>query len=192
MNIKSTKLAIIGLGYVGLPLAVEFGKKIPTIGFDINALRISELRRKEDHTQEVEPSELDEAKFLNYTDQLDDLRDANVYIVTVPTPIDQHKQPDLSPLIKASESIGQVIKQGDVIIYESTVYPGATEEDCIPVVERVSGLKFNVDFFAGYSPERINPGDKQHRVTTIKMAINCVSALLHEIPLFVTLDFSVN
>jgi UDP-N-acetyl-D-galactosamine dehydrogenase len=161
-------LAIIGLGYVGLPLAVEFGKHFPTIGFDINSARIAELKGGTDHTLETTPEELREAKYLHYTDQLDDLQDANVFIVTVPTPIDGHKRPDLTPLIKASESLGKIIKRGDIVIYESTVYPGATEEDCIPVIERVSGLAFNVDFFAGYSPERINPGDKAHRVTSIK------------------------
>lgn len=167
-TIEQSTLAIIGLGYVGLPLAVEFGKKLPTIGFDINQARIEELKSGNDHTLETTHEELQAAKYLSYTTQLDDLRDANVFIVTVPTPIDEHKRPDLTPLIKASESIGKVIKRGDVVIYESTVYPGATEEDCIPVIERVSGLKFNVDFFAGYSPERINPGDKINRLTTIK------------------------
>lgn len=167
-NIADSQLAIIGLGYVGLPLAVEFGKYYPTLGFDINQARISELNKGEDHTLEVSSEELKQAGKLSYSSNLDDLRRANVYIVTVPTPIDKHRQPDLTPLIKASETLGKVIKAGDVVIYESTVYPGATEEDCIPVIERVSGLKYNVDFFAGYSPERINPGDKEHRVTTIK------------------------
>lgn len=171
MSFKKTEdltLAIIGLGYVGLPLAVEFGKQIPTIGFDINHQRVMELRSGQDHTLEVETYELRQATQLSYTDQLSDLHSANVFIITVPTPIDEHKRPDLTPLLKASESIGSIIKRGDVVIYESTVYPGATEEDCIPIIERVSGLKFNEDFFAGYSPERINPGDKEHRVTTIK------------------------
>ncbi|WGZ91673.1 MAG: Vi polysaccharide biosynthesis UDP-N-acetylglucosamine C-6 dehydrogenase TviB [Candidatus Thiocaldithrix dubininis] len=167
-TIEESTLAIIGLGYVGLPLAVEFGRILPTIGFDINKARIEELKSGNDHTLETTPEELQAAKHLSYTTQLDDLRDANVFIVTVPTPIDEHKRPDLTPLIKASESLGKVIKRGDVVIYESTVYPGATEEDCIPVIERVSGLTFNVDFFAGYSPERINPGDKEHRLPTIK------------------------
>ncbi|UJS24288.1 Vi polysaccharide biosynthesis UDP-N-acetylglucosamine C-6 dehydrogenase TviB [Thiothrix winogradskyi] len=167
-TIEESTLAIIGLGYVGLPLAVEFGRILPTIGFDINKARIEELKSGNDHTLETTPEELQAAKHLSYTAQLDDLRDANVFIVTVPTPIDEHKRPDLTPLIKASESLGKVIKRGDVVIYESTVYPGATEEDCIPVIERVSGLTFNVDFFAGYSPERINPGDKEHRLPTIK------------------------
>lgn len=166
--IEKSTIAIIGLGYVGLPLAVEFGKILPTIGFDINQARIEELKSGNDHTLETTPEELSAAKHLRYTAQLQDIRDANIFIVTVPTPIDEHKRPDLRPLIKASESIGKVIKHGDVVIYESTVYPGATEEDCIPVIERASGLKFNEDFFAGYSPERINPGDKEHRLPTIK------------------------
>lgn len=167
-TLQESRLAIIGLGYVGLPLAVEFGKKYPTLGFDINQARIDELQRGEDHTLEVNPQELAEAHLLRFSNQLDDLRQANVYIVTVPTPIDQHRKPDLQPLIRASETLGKVIKAGDIVVYESTVYPGATEEDCIPVIERISGLTYNQDFFAGYSPERINPGDKEHRVTSIK------------------------
>ena len=167
-QLSNTRLAIIGLGYVGLPLAVEFGKHYPTQGFDISQSRISSLRDGQDHTLEVSSEELAQATQLQFSSELADLRQANVYIVTVPTPIDEHRQPDLTPLIKASETLGKVIKAGDIVIYESTVYPGATEEDCIPVIERVSGLKYNVDFFAGYSPERINPGDKEHRVTTIK------------------------
>ncbi len=167
-NIADSHIAIIGLGYVGLPLAVEFGKHYPTLGFDINKARIAELNAGQDHTLEVSSEELKQADKLQYSCELDDLRRATVFIVTVPTPIDQHRQPDLTPLLKASETLGKVIKAGDIVIYESTVYPGATEEDCIPVIERVSGLKYNVDFFAGYSPERINPGDKEHRVTTIK------------------------
>ncbi|WP_372610901.1 Vi polysaccharide biosynthesis UDP-N-acetylglucosamine C-6 dehydrogenase TviB, partial [Halomonas sp.] len=159
---------VIGLGYVGLPLAVEFGKLLPTVGFDINAKRIGELRDGIDYTLEVEPELLAEATQLSFSAELDALRECNVYIVTVPTPIDSSRRPDLTPLIRASESLGQVVGQGDVVIYESTVYPGATEEDCIPVIERVSGLVYNRDFFAGYSPERINPGDKEHRVTSIK------------------------
>jgi UDP-N-acetyl-D-galactosamine dehydrogenase len=165
---QDTRLAIIGLGYVGLPLAVEFGKKRSVVGFDINERRVEELRSRQDHTLEVSPAELAEAAHLRYTATLDDLRECNVFIVTVPTPIDEHKRPDLTPLIKASETIGQVLKKGDIVIYESTVYPGATEEDCVPVLEKMSGLRFNEDFFAGYSPERINPGDKEHRVTTIR------------------------
>lgn len=161
-------LAIIGLGYVGLPLAVEFGKKRPVMGFDINEMRIAELQSGRDLTLEVNEAELKEASGLSFTASLNDLRDCNCFIVTVPTPIDAYKRPNLTPLIKASESIGKVLKKGDIVIYESTVYPGATEEDCVPVLERVSGLKFNQDFFAGYSPERINPGDKEHRVHNIK------------------------
>lgn len=164
----SLNLAVIGLGYVGLPLAVEFGKKRSVVGFDINTKRIAELQSGQDHTLEVSPEELKQAEQLSFSAQLDDLRACNCFIVTVPTPIDEFKRPDLTPLVKASETIGKVLKKGDIVIYESTVYPGATEEDCVPVLERVSGLKFNVDFFAGYSPERINPGDKEHRVTTIR------------------------
>lgn len=160
-------LAIIGLGYVGLPLATAFGKRRPVVGFDINEKRIAELKSGYDATLEVTASELQEANGLSYTDNRDDLLKCNCFIVTVPTPIDAYKRPDLMPLIKASETIGQVLKKGDIVIYESTVYPGATEEDCVPVLERVSGLKFNQDFFAGYSPERINPGDKEHRVHNI-------------------------
>ncbi len=164
---EDTTIAIIGLGYVGLPLAVEFGKHRPTIGFDINTDRVAELQNGQDRTREVEPQELSEATQLEYTTDLEAIRAATVYIVTVPTPIDAHKRPDLTPLIKASETVGKVLKKGDLVIYESTVYPGATEEDCVPVLERVSGLTFNRDFFCGYSPERINPGDKTHRLTTI-------------------------
>jgi len=161
-------IAVIGLGYVGLPLATEFGKKTAVIGFDININRIQELRDGMDFTLEVSKAELAEASHLSFSADIDDLRKANIFIVTVPTPIDEHKQPDLSPLIKASRMIGKVLKKGDIVIYESTVYPGATEEECVPVLAEISGLTFNVDFFAGYSPERINPGDKLHRVTTIK------------------------
>jgi UDP-N-acetyl-D-galactosamine dehydrogenase len=168
MNQSQIKLAIVGLGYVGLPLAVEFGKKRNVVGFDINARRVAELQSGVDKTLEVESDELVAATHLRYTTAVDDLRQCNVFIVTVPTPIDQHKRPDLTPLIRASETIGKVLKEGDLVIYESTVYPGATEEDCVPVLARESGLIFNKDFFAGYSPERINPGDKEHRVTTIK------------------------
>ena len=164
---NNTSVAIIGLGYVGLPLAVEFGKKYKTIGFDINTRRVNELRDGIDHTLEVESEDLRSATLLTYSTDVELLRDANVFIVTVPTPIDAHKQPDLTPLARASEMLGRVIKKGDVVVYESTVYPGATEEYCVPIIERVSGLRLNEDFFAGYSPERINPGDKQHRLTTI-------------------------
>ena len=167
MSIKDLKIAIIGLGYVGLPLAVEFGKKYQTLGFDISQSRVSELKRGKDSTLEVSDAELSEVTNLSYSDNVEELQDANVYIVTVPTPIDEHKQPDLTPLVKASEMLGKVVSKGDIIVYESTVYPGATEDVCIPVVEKVSGLVFNKDFFAGYSPERINPGDKEHRVTNI-------------------------
>ena len=167
MELANAKIAVLGLGYVGLPLAVEFSKKFEVVGFDINQARVDELRGGTDSTLEVSADELAEAKTLTYASDKTVLSSCNVFIVTVPTPIDRYKQPDLTPLIKVSEMLGSVIKKGDTIIYESTVYPGATEEDCIPVVERVSGLKFNDDFFAGYSPERINPGDKEHRVTNI-------------------------
>ncbi|WP_246059171.1 Vi polysaccharide biosynthesis UDP-N-acetylglucosamine C-6 dehydrogenase TviB [Shimia litoralis] len=166
-SLDASKLAVIGLGYVGLPLAVEFGNHRPVVGFDINTKRIEALQAGHDSTLEVSDDELAEAGDLRFSSSLSDLEVCNTYIVTVPTPIDDHKRPDLTPLIKASETIGKVLKRGDVVIYESTVYPGATEEDCVPVLEHVSGLKFNVDFFAGYSPERINPGDKTHRLTTI-------------------------
>ena len=162
------KLAIIGLGYVGLPLAVEFGKKLPVVGFDINLQRIKDLENGVDHTLETSSDDLLEAKNLIFTSRLEDLRSCNYFIVTVPTPIDRFKRPDLTPLVKASETVGKVLKKGDIVIYESTVYPGATEEECVPVLEKFSGLKFNIDFFCGYSPERINPGDKVHTVTKIK------------------------
>lgn len=168
MQIEQLTIAVIGLGYVGLPLAVEFGKKRNVIGFDINQNRINELQSGHDSTLEVEDELLVAAKGLSFTTNVADLTAANVYVVTVPTPINEHKTPDLTPLVKASETIGNTLKKGDVVVYESTVYPGATEEDCVPVLERVSGLKFNQDFFVGYSPERINPGDKEHRVTSIK------------------------
>jgi UDP-N-acetyl-D-galactosamine dehydrogenase len=172
---KYYKISMIGLGYVGLPLAVEFAKHYPVIGFDINQERIDGINNGHDSTLEVEDDNLasvlskskpnDKGLFL--TSKLDEIKDCNVYIVTVPTPVDKNNRPDLTPLIKASESIGKVIKKGDIVIYESTVYPGCTEEDCVPVIEKVSGMKMNVDFYAGYSPERINPGDKEHTVTTI-------------------------
>ena len=167
LRIEDVKLAVVGLGYVGLPLAVEFGKQRSIIGFDINTRRIDALKAGRDHTLEVDDAELREARHLRYSCERADLADANVYIVTVPTPIDDYKRPDLTPLIKASETIGAVLKRGDIVIYESTVYPGATEEDCVPVLERVSGLKFNEDFYGGYSPERINPGDKERRFDNI-------------------------
>lgn len=182
ISLDSTKLAVVGLGYVGLPLAVEFGKSRSVIGFDINQARISALESGHDSTLEVSDEELLSSKKLEFSNDLERLADCNVFIVTVPTPIDEHRQPDLTPLIKASETIGKVLKTGDVVIYESTVYPGATEEDCVPVLERVSGLKFNIDFFAGYSPERINPGDKEHRVTTI---VKVTSGSTPEVSLFV-------
>jgi UDP-N-acetyl-D-galactosamine dehydrogenase len=167
MNIEDVKVGLIGLGYVGLPLAVEFGKVMPTVGFDINEDRIEELRAGKDSTLEVLADELAEADQLDYSHELDDLKICNVFIVTVPTPIDRHKRPDLFPLESASRTLGEVLKPGDVAIFESTVYPGATEEVCVPIMESVSGLVFNKDFFVGYSPERINPGDKEHRVTSI-------------------------
>jgi len=166
-RLEDTKLAIVGLGYVGLPLAVEFGKRYQTVGFDINGKRIEQLRAGHDSTLEVDAEELADIPHLRFSAELDDIRDCNVYIVTVPTPIDLAKRPDLTPLVKASETLGKVLKPGDIVVYESTVYPGCTEEVCVPILERVSGLVYNRDFFAGYSPERINPGDKQHRVTTI-------------------------
>ncbi|MFC3337763.1 Vi polysaccharide biosynthesis UDP-N-acetylglucosamine C-6 dehydrogenase TviB [Paracandidimonas soli] len=168
MQIDQVKLAVVGLGYVGLPLAVEFGKRRSVLGFDINEKRIAELKAGRDHTLEVDSDELAQASQLSFISNAEELAQANVFIVTVPTPIDQYKRPDLTPLIRASETIGKVLKRGDIVIYESTVYPGATEEDCVPVLEAVSGLRFNEDFFAGYSPERINPGDKTHRVPNIR------------------------
>jgi len=166
-QLENARIAIVGLGYVGLPLAVEFGKRYDTVGFDIRSARVEELRAGHDHTLEVDAAELGTAKRLQFSAHLDDIRACTVYIVTVPTPIDAAKRPDLTPLVKASETLGKVLKRGDIVVYESTVYPGCTEEVCIPILERVSGLIFNQDFFAGYSPERINPGDKQHRVTSI-------------------------
>jgi UDP-N-acetyl-D-galactosamine dehydrogenase len=167
LDLENTRLAVIGLGYVGLPLAVEFGKQRPVVGFDINTSRIAELRAGRDSTLEVSREELASASFLDYSNNPEVLRGCNTYIVTVPTPIDRHKQPDLGPLIGASKTIGSVLKLGDVVIYESTVYPGATEEICVPVLERASDLRLNRDFFVGYSPERINPGDKLHRLPNI-------------------------
>jgi len=167
IKLLDVKIAVIGLGYVGLPLAVAFSKRFSVIGFDINTNRVKELETGVDSTQEISKSELDAAEALSFSCNEEDLKACNIFIVTVPTPIDNLKQPDLIPLLKASEMLGRVIKKGDVIIYESTVYPGATEDDCIPVVERLSGFTLNKDFFAGYSPERINPGDKSHRVEDI-------------------------
>jgi len=168
MQLADLRIAIIGLGYVGLPLAVEFGKKGSVIGFDINQSRINELKSGQDHTLEVSPEELKKSEQLSFSANLDDLKESNFFIVTVPTPVDQVNRPDLTPLKKASETVGYALKKGDIVVYESTVYPGATEEVCIPILEKISGLKFNQDFFAGYSPERINPGDKVNTLTKIK------------------------
>ena len=168
MKAKDTRIAVIGLGYVGLPLAVEFGKRYLTIGFDVNRSRITALISGRDSTLEVDTAELESATNLSYTADVDKLKTCNIYIVTVPTPIDIYKRPDLSPLEKASETVGKVLSKDDIVIYESTVYPGATEEICVPILEKHSGLTFNENFYCGYSPERINPGDKEHRVTTIK------------------------
>jgi UDP-N-acetyl-D-galactosamine dehydrogenase len=168
LTLRKCRIGVVGLGYVGLPLAVEFGKHFDTIGFDIRAARIKELQRGRDSTLETTRDELRGATRLSYTSRLEDLKHCRIYIVTVPTPIDDYKRPDLTPLVRASESVGQVLKKGDVVVYESTVYPGCTEEVCVPILERVSGLKFNKDFYAGYSPERINPGDREHRLTTIR------------------------
>jgi UDP-N-acetyl-D-galactosamine dehydrogenase len=167
MNVTEAKIAVIGLGYVGLPLAVEFGKKIRTVGFDINAARIEELKNGYDRTLEVDSDNLKLSDKISYTTQLDEIRDCTIFIVTVPTPTDKHNRPDLTPLYKASETVGKVLKKGDIVVYESTVYPGVTEDECVPVLEKVSGFKFNQDFYCGYSPERINPGDKEHTVTKI-------------------------
>lgn len=168
MNLNEIKVAIVGLGYVGLPLAVEFGRRRSVVGFDINQKRIAELQIGEDFTLETTADELRAAEYLSFTIEVEDLRSCNCFIVTVPTPVDKYKRPDLTPLLKASETVGKVLKKGDIVIYESTVYPGATEEDCVPVLEKFSGLKFNQDFFCGYSPERINPGDKINTLTKIK------------------------
>ena len=162
------KIAIIGLGYVGLPLAAEFGKKRIVVGFDINNNRITELNNGNDCTLETTPQALKDAIYLSYTNKIEDIKDCEIYIVTVPTPIDNNKRPDLTPLKKSSEMLGKILKKKDIVIYESTVYPGATEEVCVPILEKQSGLKFNKDFFCGYSPERINPGVKEHKLTNIK------------------------
>ncbi len=168
IGLRNCRIGVVGLGYVGLPLAVEFGKHFDTVGFDIKPERIRQLRTGKDTTLETTRAELRAAKRLTFSDRPKDLKACRVYIVTVPTPIDRHKQPDLGPLVGASRTIGQLLKKGDVVVYESTVYPGCTEEICVPILEQVSGLQFNVDFFAGYSPERINPGDKEHRLSTIR------------------------
>jgi UDP-N-acetyl-D-galactosamine dehydrogenase len=164
----SIRVSVIGLGYVGLPLAVEFGKRFPTIGFDVNLKRIAELRAGRDHTLEQTAEQLASASKLSYASELSELKDTDIFIVTVPTPVDEYKRPDLTPLVKASETVGKVLKRGVIVVYESTVYPGCTEEDCVPLLEKFSGLTFNTDFFAGYSPERINPGDKEHTLTKIR------------------------
>ena len=188
------KIGIVGLGYVGLPLAVEFGKVIETVGFDIDKKRIQELGKGHDRTKEVTRGELGESVKLSYSFDPADLKHVNYFIVTVPTPVDDYKQPDLRPLISASKTVGQALKKNDIVIYESTVYPGCTEEICVPVLEQVSGLVFNRDFFCGYSPERINPGDKQHRLTSIKKITSgstpevalkvdsCIKELLQQVP----------
>jgi UDP-N-acetyl-D-glucosamine/UDP-N-acetyl-D-galactosamine dehydrogenase len=167
-KVRNCRIAVVGLGYVGLPLAIEFGKHFDTIGFDVNPARVRELRAGRDRTLEASAAELKAARRLSFTTDLKQLRACRVFIVTVPTPIDNYKRPDLGPLVRASESVAAVLRKGAIVIYESTVYPGCTEEVCVPILERVSGLKFNRDFFAGYSPERINPGDKEHRLTTIR------------------------
>src|SRR5215510_12912255 len=161
LRLRKCRIGVVGLGYVGLPLAVEFGKQFETIGFDVNPQRVAQLRKGRDSTLEVSPEELRAAERLTFTTELEELRRCRVFIVTVPTPIDGYKRPDLSPLERASETVGKLLKKGDIVVYESTVYPGCTEEVCVPILERLSGLRFNREFFAGYSPERINPGDKQ-------------------------------
>ena len=189
IKLSDTKIAIIGLGYVGLPLAVAFGKKYPVLGFDVNQNRINDLKLGFDSTLEVSKDELSSCEGLSFTSSINDLKNFNVFIVTVPTPIDEFKRPNLNPLLKASEMLGGIISKGSVVIYESTVYPGATEDDCIPLIENISGLQFNTDFFAGYSPERINPGDKEHRVEDIlkvtsgsnEKTLNFVDALYNSV-----------
>jgi UDP-N-acetyl-D-galactosamine dehydrogenase len=167
-DLRKSRIAVVGLGYVGLPLAVEFGRRFSTVGFDVNPTRIAQLRAGRDATLEVPRAELKAARNLSFTTSLRDLRRCNVFVITVPTPIDDYKRPDLTPLVRASDSVGKVLRKGAIVIYESTVYPGCTEEVCVPILERESGLKFNRDFFAGYSPERINPGDKEHRLPSIR------------------------
>ena len=168
MNLDKVKIAVIGQGYVGLPLAIEFGKKYPTLGFDINETRIDELKKGFDHTNEATPEQLRSANQLTYSANVNDIKESNIYIVTVPTPIDEFKTPDLNPLRVASKMLGKILKKGDTVIYESTVYPGCTEEVCVPLLDHASGLIFNTDFYCGYSPERIVPGDKVNTLTTIK------------------------
>ena len=167
MDVKDISIAVVGLGYVGLPLAVEFGKKFQVAAFDINKKRILELSAGEDHTLEMSKEQILAGVHMKFTSESQDISNANFYIITVPTPVDNHNRPDLKPLVRASETVGKVLKKGDIVVYELTVYPGCTEQDCVPVLERVSGLKFNTDFYCGYSPERINPGDKEHTVTKI-------------------------
>lgn len=167
VDLANVRVAIIGLGYVGLPLAVEFGKRFPTIGYDINQARVNELKSAEDHTQELTVDELKGSSYLSFSDQIEDITDSNIYIVTVPTPVDKNKNPDLSPLIESSRALAKLLAKGDIVIYESTVYPGATEEVCVPILAQASGLVFNQDFYVGYSPERINPGDKKYKLTNI-------------------------
>ena len=169
INNENTKIAVVGLGYVGLPLAVEFGKLFTTIGFDINQSRVKELLDGIDITLEVETEQIKDSVGLSFSSDFLEIANCNIFVVTVPTPIDKHKNPDLTPLINASKTVGKVLKSGDIVIYESTVYPGATEEICVPILEEKSGLLFNEDFFCGYSPERINPGDKEHSVTSINL-----------------------
>ena len=168
LNFDKTKIAVIGLGYVGLPLAVEFGKKFEVIGFDSSKDRIDLLKKNEDPNLEINKNEFATSTYLSFSNSIDDIKDCNIYIVTVPTPIDNHKKPDLTALKKSSETVGSVLKKDNIVIYESTVYPGATEEFCVPILEKQSGLKFNTDFYCGYSPERINPGDKKHKLIDIK------------------------
>ena len=182
LTLDDSQICIIGLGYVGLPLAVEFGKKFPTIGFDLNQNRIDELKGGKDSTLEVEGNELQEASLLSFTSNQEEIKDSNIYIVAVPTPIDASKRPDLRPLEGASTTVGNVLQKGDIVVYESTVYPGATEEICVPILEELSGLTFNEDFFCGYSPERINPGDKTHRLPSI---VKVTSGSTPEIAVFV-------
>mgnify|MGYP001545017795 FL=1 len=172
LDLKDSRIGIIGLGYVGLPLAVAFGRKFPTLGFDIDANRVAELKAGKDGTLEVSAADLAAVDQLTYSASADDLDGCNTFVVTVPTPIDRHKRPDLRPLESASRTVGEALGKGDVVIYESTVYPGATEEVCVPILERISGLRFNTDFFVGYSPERINPGDKEHRLETITKVVS--------------------
>jgi UDP-N-acetyl-D-galactosamine dehydrogenase len=180
MNFSNSTIAVIGLGYVGLPLAVEFGKHRYTLGFDINQTRVEELQSGQDYTLECSPEDLQSATHLRYSANMADLQKAQIFIVTVPTPVDKANRPDMTPLVKASETVGKALKVGDIVIYESTVYPGATEEVCVPVLEKFSGLKFNQDFYCGYSPERINPGDKEHRLPTIKKVTSGSTAAVAE------------